>query len=239
MEPLPAPLLRRQTESDPLHGAVGEALHDATVTLWRGDRVAPSSYNQKAGRCANSPGHAPNLVRGPKMAERTCSIPGCGRTQQYLTRGWCRKHYSTWQRRGDPTWTRPSIAERFAAKVTKTEGCWLFTGQIDRGGYGLFWYEDRLRGAHRVSYELYVGPIPDGLHLDHLCRNRACVNPAHLEPVTNRENTLRGILPNKLKTHCKWGHPYSEENTWTDPKTGWRQCRTCNRARDRKRQRAS
>jgi hypothetical protein len=87
--------------------------------------------------------------------------------------------------------------------------------------------------AHRFAYELLVGPIPEGLELDHLCRNHACVNPAHLEPVIHVENIRRGDTDaqgrcNRDKTHCPAGHPLDEANTYHNPH-GWRACRTCNR----------
>lgn len=93
--------------------------------------------------------------------------------------------------------------------------------------------------AHRLSYELHKGEIPEGLEIDHLCRNRWCVNPDHLEAVTRRENIMRGDGPKKLgelnskKTHCKHGHPFDKENTRYRP-TGGRSCRICNRERQRK-----
>jgi hypothetical protein len=84
--------------------------------------------------------------------------------------------------------------------------------------------------AHRVAYELLVGPIPDGMHLDHLCRTPACVNPAHLEPVTPRVNSLRGVsfsAVNATKETCPAGHPYSADNTYLSPTKRNRLCRTC------------
>lgn len=93
--------------------------------------------------------------------------------------------------------------------------CWLWTGNKTIGGYGLIRDGNRRRCAHRVLYELLVGPVPDDLVIDHLCRNRLCVNPAHLEPVTNRENILRGTsfqAINARKTHCQNGHEFNAEN---------------------------
>ena len=131
---------------------------------------------------------------------------------------------------------------RFWAKVEKTDGCWLWLGTRDRDGYGSFRgsrSDEKVR-AHRWSYERYVGPIPDGLTIDHLCRNPSCVNPEHMEPVTKGENTLRGNgapARNARKTHCNRGHPFDEANTriWK----GKRACRECgrlNQAAYRKRQ---
>jgi hypothetical protein len=91
--------------------------------------------------------------------------------------------------------------ERLLSKVRYENDCWIFTGSHLPTGYGQFWLDGTMRSAHRVSYELHVGKIPDGLQLDHLCRVRSCINPAHLEPVTLQENNRRG-----RKTHCKYGH---------------------------------
>jgi hypothetical protein len=137
----------------------------------------------------------------------------------------------------------PRREGRFWAKVEKTDSCWLWRAASDTKGYGRFYDGHSIAAAHRVSYELLVGPIPDGLCIDHLCRVPACVNPSHLEPVTNRENVLRGTgFAARLarKTHCKHGHEFTPENTGSHRGHG-RRCRTCareesraNRARTRK-----
>lgn len=114
--------------------------------------------------------------------------------------------------------------------------CWLWDGSHSGQGYGQFWGNGRTEWAHRVVYEALVGPIPDGLQIDHLCRNPGCVNPGHLEVVTSRENTLRGVsmvARNAKKTRCPSGHPYDEKNTYRDKKEK-RHCRICMRAGNRR-----
>lgn len=120
---------------------------------------------------------------------------------------------------------RMSDEERFFTKIeVVASGCWIWHGQVayGRGGYGIFSVGSRADGArrnvraHRFAYEMGKGPIPEDLQLDHLCRVRRCVNWDHLEPVTGRVNTLRGLtLPaaNASKDECKWGHPFTPENT--------------------------
>ncbi len=139
-----------------------------------------------------------------------------------------------------------SAEQRFWPKVDKAGPipehcpelgpCWMWIAHVNRHrGYGHFNAGGREGYAHRFAYELLVGPIPDGLELDHLCRVRHCVNPAHLEPVTRRENVLRGQAPSAYQarqTCCIRGHLFNAENTYIRPDNGARQCRTCRRLRE-------
>lgn len=136
-----------------------------------------------------------------------------------------------------------TLSDRFHEKFTVNDssGCWEWTATRSTKGYGMIGQgapRSTLISAHRVAFELYVGPVPDGLQLDHLCRVRHCVNPAHLEPVSPRENTRRGLGVggiNAAKTHCSRGHEYSEANTYLWPSGNRRGCRICIRMHENKR----
>ena len=128
-------------------------------------------------------------------------------------------------------------AKRFWDKVDRTAGCWNWLGSAVKTGYGQIWYQGRLVLAHRFAYELLRGPIPKGFEIDHLCHNKSCVNPIHLEVVTRSENVRRGwkvnIPPNSRKTHCLRGHALTPDNIYDEH--GKRKCRQCRVLRDRER----
>lgn len=130
---------------------------------------------------------------------------------------------------------RGTLRERFLAKIKADHsGCWLFTGYVMKNGYGTIGLGSRSEGkafAHRVAYELFVGPIPDGYVIDHLCRVRRCVNPEHLEAVTISTNLRRGAQ-SALRTHCPKGHSFDGTNRAIN-KQGHRFCRECSRVNAR------
>ena len=162
-------------------------------------------------------------MRDPAIVEREAN----GRRQRPSKTG---------RHRGLPT------SVRFWSRVEKTDTCWLWQGHIMESGYAVFdsgfspelgrrkWLR-----VHRFSYEEAKGPIPEGLTIDHLCRVRHCVNPAHLEAVTNWVNIHRGetlARANLAKTHCLRGHEFTHENTYRHPSGGNRACRICLRIND-------
>lgn len=176
-----------------------------------------------------------------------CKMEGCDKLVE--GHGLCKAHYLRWKRHGDPLAGGPrcmqghTVEERLLAKTNKNGPipdyaphlgpCWLWTGALEYG-YGQLGVEGKSKWAYRVAYELFVGQVGTGLQLDHLCRVRACVNPTHLEPVTQAENIRRGEsgAHQKAKTHCPHGHPYDEENTFISNR-GYRNCRVCMRIKKR------
>jgi HNH endonuclease len=175
-----------------------------------------------------------------------CSVDGCESPAKF--RGWCSKHYQRWQKHGDPLGGSRfcnDLMANFWRKVNKDGpipehrpelgACWAWTGSRLPEGYGTFRVGTIVARAHRFAYEQFVGPIPEGLTIDHLCINPPCVNPAHLEPVTNAVNVLRGGNPaaeNARKTHCARGHEFTAENTYIWK--GGRYCKACHYVRSKK-----
>jgi hypothetical protein len=123
-----------------------------------------------------------------------------------------------------------SVEQRLRMRMREDArtGCWIWHGASNQTGYGQLNIKHKRYLAHRLSYETFIGPIGAGLSIDHLCRNRRCINPSHLEAVTLRENILRGTSPSACQarqTHCKHGHEYTTENTYWN--RGHRDCRIC------------
>jgi len=169
-----------------------------------------------------------------------CKAPECANPVK--ARGYCAFHWQRIYRLAgkDGFAPAPTRTERFWAKVTGGDftECWTWTAYLMRTGYGVFGSEGRRTMlAHRYAYTSLIGPIPDGLEMDHLCRNRACVNPWHLEPVPHAVNVARGLggINMSSRTHCAQGHPFDEQNTRLD--RGARQCRACRAASDKRRKR--
>lgn len=159
-------------------------------------------------------------------------------------------HYMRWWTKGDPgpaqklKFQGEDPLDRFWHYTDKTDDCWLWVGLRDTTkGYPVFYYQGKLVRAHRWSYEQFVGPVPDGLEIDHTCRVRHCVNPDHLEPVTHAENMRRAspyIAAKRRKTHCPRGHELVGRNLAIRQRTNgttYRACAECDRIRSREYQR--
>lgn len=177
------------------------------------------------------------------MTDRTCSVDGCDKPRH--SKGLCSSHAHRLRRHGNPLAggrrrsriPGDTLEQKLLLNhtVDPESGCWRWTRNHDAYGYGQLSLGpgSSPKGVHRLAHELWVGPIPDGYQVDHVlargCVHRDCLNPAHLEAVTPRENTLRGAtLPaaNAAKTHCPQGHAYDEVNTYRTAK-GQRVCRQC------------
>jgi len=182
----------------------------------------------------------------------TCTVEGCTRPLAIKSRKICGTHNARLRRNGtlEPKRTgfysqdsrSLSDDERFWQRVERKHEseCWPWLGGVTGSGYGMFTHLPRKNGrmtqttAHRYAWLSSGGDIPDGWHIDHLCRNTVCVNPAHLEPVTPQVNTLRGVGPsakNAERTECVNGHELDPDNVWLDGKRNSRHCRTCSRRR--------
>lgn len=184
------------------------------------------------------------------MGQGKCSLEECDIVGR-LRVGLCDKHYAHHRIHGDPRYVAYTAPEtRFWPKVNKNGPipeqrpdlgpCWVWLASKSPKGYGLFTIRHKHMRAHRVAYEWAKGAVPAGLTLDHLCRNRACVNPDHLEAVTVRVNTLRGVgivAVNARKTHCKYGHKFTPANTYVKA-NGGRVCRACAADYQRRRRKA-
>jgi hypothetical protein len=168
---------------------------------------------------------------------RTCEIDGCDR--RHYARGLCNMHYLRQYRHGTTGPAASTVVadplERLLSlrAIDPDTGCWLVPPKAN--GYAYLSVDNRQVSAHRFVYERLVGPIPDGMQIDHVhargCRHRNCVNPEHLEPVTQAENLRRWA---ESVTECPQGHPYDETNTyWRKDRPGHRQCRACASSKNR------
>lgn len=195
---------------------------------------------RERGACPERLGCSLMLTLSP-MAD-LCLIEDCG--YEAKSRGWCRTHYGRWRRHGDPRYlVKPSprlagksVLEILAHYLDAEGDCWLWRGPVTSHGYGWLNLGGRGHIAHRWVWEHLVGPIPDGLQIDHLCRVRHCVKPDHLEPVTTAENVRRGFGTSGKhgrQTKCLRGHPLTEDNVYVRPRGG-RECRICKRLRKRR-----
>lgn len=136
----------------------------------------------------------------------TCIAGDCDRPRTGL--GLCVKHYGRFVKHGNTS--EPFVRRLLFERIAYSADCWEFTGCRDARGYGRIGRDGKTVLAHRAVYELLVGPIPDGLELDHLCRNPPCCNPDHLDPVTHAENVRRGRAGYAPTDRCKYGHDLND-----------------------------
>ena len=171
------------------------------------------------------------------MTSIICSVSEC--FKQVRAKGYCWQHYRRYLRYGDPLILRSNHSHggklRFSSDEAKynflsridiqlQDQCWEWKGSCDAGGYGRLTWQGYIASAHRIMYQLTYGDIPQGLEIDHLCSNRKCVNPRHLEAVTHKTNVQRGA--NTTRTYCKHGHLYNDSNTRINNR-GARTCKIC------------
>lgn len=166
---------------------------------------------------------------------RKCKLAGCD--AKHHARGWCYNHYMQWFRTGHAR-LMPTFEQRFWAHVDKTETCWLWTGSLFPTGYGQIKVDGKTSLAHRISWSLVTGAMPDG-PLHHSCGIKRCVNPDHLHLHDRKSHAaehkrLGNASGHGHETHCPAGHAYDETNTYRDRK-GSRHCKRCTRDRQRDR----
>lgn len=204
---------------------------------------------------ANGRGRGRTWMRGTTVANDTCSVDGCDR--EHHARGYCGTHYRRWRLSGDAQADAPVLDKgpygdaeaRWLRRIAKDGPlarnnpelgpCWRWLGWVPDEGYPNFSVDGRTVSAYRWAYEHFIGPVPDGLELDHFACDRGrqgCVNPYHCRPATRQENQARVPHRNSIKTHCPQGHPYDEANTRHTP-SGGRICRACHRASEAERAR--
>jgi HNH endonuclease len=190
-----------------------------------------------ANTCSTANCHRPTLARGlcgthyaaarraglPLIFRKggPCEVPACGR--RAAAQGFCATHYTRWRRHGTPERLTPQ--ERFATRyvIDPISSCWLWIAAGSRRlrgpSYGQMYFDGRVQPAHRIAYQLAYGPIPEGLHIDHLCRNTLCVNPAHLEAVAPLENLRRGASRAGIlfqpRAACSRDHNADQLRTYT------------------------
>jgi hypothetical protein len=196
-----------------------------------------------------APNRSPCITTGGLMPKSTPPILSCERcgvtfVARCATRTY-RPRYCSQQCANAPVphpdrfWAKVDTNGPIPAHLPDLGRCWDWIGSLSPKGYGQYKLDGRTRQAHVVAYEIVVGVVPIGKQLDHLCRNRRCVRPDHTEPVTSRENTLRGkTIPARFAaaTTCKRGHPLTTDNVV--PSATYRKCLICNRERERARQQA-
>jgi len=201
-----------------------------------GDRKAPQMGAHQAAYLLTHGAVPAGYVVHHECGQRACvnpshlrAVPQAENIQMMVLRGPSREPNLY-----EPGRPPPTPDERFWSKVERrgADECWPWLGAKKATGHGVFRFNGKTVRAYRYSYELLVGPIPHGLQIDHLCENPPCVNPAHLEPVTHHVNLERAGVYGVHRESCKWGHPYTVENTYVDPH-GMRFCRACRRRRFR------
>jgi hypothetical protein len=214
-------------------GPPGRAAETARRACWRGHPFTNKTRTRRGCAVCLAERAEQAQVRAEARRRRSCAVDGCDRNSERA--GLCTMHYKRRNRTGSfdaPSSRKIPASVRLPQMYTvgPPDACWLWLGRPDTTGYGRFRLDNGIATtAHRAVYEAHVGPIPSNLTLDHLCRVRLCVNPAHLEPVTQAVNNAR--VPKIPAKVCQNGHPLTADNVVFRGNTRRRTCRTCERAR--------